>query len=105
MNLEKFTDRAKGFLQSAQTVAIRMNHQRITPLHLLKALLEDEEGMAAGLIQRAGGGGDFSAVEIFGSGHRGGDRQDVLGRGAPGDDRRDVFAFEGDDFVPRGIIV
>ena len=55
MNLEKFTDRAKGFLQSAQTVAIRMNHQRITPLHLLKALLEDEEGMAAGLIQRAGG--------------------------------------------------
>ncbi|MBV7264927.1 ATP-dependent chaperone ClpB [Erythrobacter ani] len=55
MNLEKFTDRAKGFLQSAQTVAIRMNHQRITPQHLLKALLEDEEGMAAGLIQRAGG--------------------------------------------------
>ncbi|MHA7819243.1 MAG: ATP-dependent chaperone ClpB [Erythrobacter sp.] len=55
MNLEKFTDRAKGFLQSAQTVAIRMNHQRITPLHLLKALLEDEEGMAAGLIQRSGG--------------------------------------------------
>ncbi len=55
MNLDKFTDRAKGFLQSAQTVAIRMNHQRITPLHLLKALLEDEEGMAAGLIQRAGG--------------------------------------------------
>jgi ATP-dependent Clp protease ATP-binding subunit ClpB len=55
MNLEKFTDRAKGFLQSAQTVAIRMNHQRITPLHILKALLEDSEGMAAGLIQRAGG--------------------------------------------------
>ncbi len=55
MNLEKFTDRAKGFLQSAQTVAIRMNHQRITPEHLLKALLEDNEGMAAGLIQRAGG--------------------------------------------------
>ncbi|MEQ5787345.1 ATP-dependent chaperone ClpB [Erythrobacter sp. NFXS35] len=55
MNLEKFTDRAKGFLQSSQTVAIRMNHQRITPLHLLKALLEDSEGMAAGLIQRAGG--------------------------------------------------
>jgi ATP-dependent Clp protease ATP-binding subunit ClpB len=55
MNLEKFTDRAKGFLQSAQTVAIRMNHQRISPLHLLKALLEDNEGMASGLIQRAGG--------------------------------------------------
>jgi ATP-dependent Clp protease ATP-binding subunit ClpB len=55
MNLEKFTDRAKGFLQSAQTVAIRMSHQRITPEHLLKALLEDSEGMASGLIQRAGG--------------------------------------------------
>ncbi|MEO6152089.1 MAG: ATP-dependent chaperone ClpB [Croceibacterium sp.] len=55
MNLEKFTDRAKGFLQSAQTVAIRMSHQRIAPEHLLKALLEDNEGMAAGLIARAGG--------------------------------------------------
>ncbi|MEM1052587.1 MAG: Clp protease N-terminal domain-containing protein, partial [Pseudomonadota bacterium] len=66
MNLDKFTDRAKGFLQSAQTVAIRMNHQRITPLHLLKALLEDEEGMAAGLIQRAGGDAPqaVSAVDI-----------------------------------------
>ncbi|MEM6585776.1 MAG: ATP-dependent chaperone ClpB, partial [Pseudomonadota bacterium] len=50
-----FTDRAKGFLQSALTVAIRMNHQRISPVHVLKALLEDDEGMAAGLIQRAGG--------------------------------------------------
>ncbi len=55
MNLEKFTDRAKGFLQSAQTVAIRMNHQQIAPEHLLKALLEDEQGMAAGLITAAGG--------------------------------------------------
>ncbi|MFM1982285.1 MAG: hypothetical protein RJB22_1004 [Pseudomonadota bacterium] len=55
MNLEKFTDRAKGFLQSAQTVAIRLNHQRIAPEHLLKALLEDNEGMCAGLIGAAGG--------------------------------------------------
>ena len=55
MNLEKFTDRAKGFLQSAQTVAIRMNHQRISPDHLLKALLEDEQGMASGLIKAADG--------------------------------------------------
>ncbi|MEL0156889.1 ATP-dependent chaperone ClpB [Sphingopyxis sp.] len=55
MNLEKFTDRAKGFLQAAQTIAIRMNHQRISPEHIAKALLEDSEGMAAGLIQRAGG--------------------------------------------------
>ena len=55
MDLEKFTDRAKGFLQSAQTVAIRMNHQRIAPEHILKALLEDEQGMASGLIAKAGG--------------------------------------------------
>ncbi|NNC58381.1 MAG: ATP-dependent chaperone ClpB [Erythrobacter sp.] len=55
MNLEKFTDRAKGFLQAAQTVAIRLNHQRITPAHLLKAMVEDAEGMASGLIARAGG--------------------------------------------------
>jgi ATP-dependent Clp protease ATP-binding subunit ClpB len=54
MNLEKFTDRAKGFLQSAQTVAIRMSHQRISPEHLLKALLEDEQGMASGLIKATG---------------------------------------------------
>ncbi|MGB3469640.1 MAG: ATP-dependent chaperone ClpB [Erythrobacter sp.] len=66
MNLDKFTDRAKGFLQSALTIAIRMNHQRITPTHILKALLEDDEGMAAGLIQRAGGEASLavSAVDI-----------------------------------------
>ena len=64
MNLEKFTDRAKGFLQSAQTVAIRMNHQRIAPEHLLKALLEDTEGMAAGLIARAGGNAPVAVAEV-----------------------------------------
>ena len=64
MNLEKFTDRAKGFLQSAQTVAIRMSHQRITPEHVLKALLEDKEGMAAGLIQRAGGSAPIAVQEV-----------------------------------------
>ncbi|MDP3552075.1 MAG: ATP-dependent chaperone ClpB [Novosphingobium sp.] len=64
MNLEKFTDRAKGFLQAAQTVAIRMNHQRITPDHILKALLEDSEGMASGLIQRAGGNAALAQAEV-----------------------------------------
>ena len=64
MNLEKFTDRAKGFLQAAQTVAIRMSHQRISPAHLLKALLEDPEGMASGLIQRAGGSAPKAVEEI-----------------------------------------
>ena len=64
MNLEKFTDRARGFLQSAQTVAIRNSHQRISPEHILKALLEDEEGMAAGLIQRAGGNPGRAVEEV-----------------------------------------
>ena len=64
MNLEKFTDRAKGFLQAAQTVAIRLSHQRITPEHLLKALLDDSEGMAAQLIQRAGGDARLATAEV-----------------------------------------
>src|SRR6202453_5375289 len=55
MDIEKFTERARGFLQAAQTIAIREFHQRITPEHLLKALLDDEEGAAAGLIRTAGG--------------------------------------------------
>jgi len=64
MNLEKFTDRAKGFLQAAQTLAIRLNHQRITPEHVLKVLLEDPEGMASGLVQRAGGNPAIANAEI-----------------------------------------
>jgi ATP-dependent Clp protease ATP-binding subunit ClpB len=55
MDIEKFTERARGFLQSAQTIAIRDYHQRVTPEHLLKALLDDEQGAAAGLIRSAGG--------------------------------------------------
>src|SRR5688500_13109969 len=55
MDIEKFTDRARSFLQAAQTIAIRDYHQRITPEHLMKALLDDEQGAAAGLIAAAGG--------------------------------------------------
>ena len=55
MDIEKFTDRARGFLQAAQTIAIRDYHQRVTAEHLLKALLDDEQGAAAGLIRLAGG--------------------------------------------------
>jgi len=55
MNLEKFTDRARGFLQAAQTIAQRDDHQKLAPEHLLKALLDDDQGMAANLIGRAGG--------------------------------------------------
>jgi ATP-dependent Clp protease ATP-binding subunit ClpB len=55
MNLDKFTERSRGFIQSAQTIAMRESHQRLAPEHLLKALLDDEEGLAANLITRAGG--------------------------------------------------
>lgn len=55
MNIDKYTDRSKGFLQSAQGLALRENHQQFTPEHLLKVLLDDPEGLAAGLIDRAGG--------------------------------------------------
>jgi ATP-dependent Clp protease ATP-binding subunit ClpB len=55
MNFEKFTDRSRGFLQSAQGLAVREGHQRLNPEHLLKVLLDDSEGLAAGLISRAGG--------------------------------------------------
>jgi ATP-dependent Clp protease ATP-binding subunit ClpB len=55
MNFERYTDRAKGFIQAAQTLALREGHQQFSPEHLLKVLLDDEEGLAAGLIERAGG--------------------------------------------------
>ena len=55
MDIQKFTERSQGFLQAAGTIAIREFHQRITAEHLLKALLDDEEGAAAGLIKAAGG--------------------------------------------------
>lgn len=55
MEFEKYTDRAKGFIQAAQTIALREGHQQFTPEHLAKALLDDEEGLAANLITRAGG--------------------------------------------------
>jgi ATP-dependent Clp protease ATP-binding subunit ClpB len=55
MDIEKYTDRSKGFIQSAQSLALREGHQQFTAEHLLKVLLDDPEGLAAGLIDRAGG--------------------------------------------------
>jgi ATP-dependent Clp protease ATP-binding subunit ClpB len=55
MDLTKFTERARGFVQSAQSIAVREDHQRLEPLHLLKALMDDREGFAANLITRSGG--------------------------------------------------
>ncbi|MHA3979421.1 ATP-dependent chaperone ClpB [Halovulum sp. GXIMD14794] len=55
MNFEKFTERSRGFVQAAQTIAMRESHQRFVPEHLLKALMDDDQGLAANLIKRAGG--------------------------------------------------
>ncbi|MCX7302685.1 MAG: ATP-dependent chaperone ClpB [Rhodobacterales bacterium] len=55
MNLEKFTERSRGFLNAAQTIAMRESHQRLVPEHLLKALMDDTEGLAANLINASGG--------------------------------------------------
>jgi ATP-dependent Clp protease ATP-binding subunit ClpB len=55
MDIEKYTDRAKGFVQAAQSLALRRGHQRLMPEHLLLVLLEDKEGLAANLIRAAQG--------------------------------------------------
>src|SRR5690349_14533990 len=55
MDMEKYTERSKGFVQSAQNLALRSGHQRLTPEHLLKVLLEDKEGLCPNLIRAAGG--------------------------------------------------
>ena len=55
MEFENYTERSRGFIQSAQSLAARSGHQQLSPEHILKVLLEDKEGMAAGLIQAAGG--------------------------------------------------
>ncbi|MBL8570363.1 MAG: ATP-dependent chaperone ClpB [Phreatobacter sp.] len=55
MNIEKYTERSRGFIQSAQNLALREGHQQFQPEHLLKVLLDDPEGLASGLIRQAGG--------------------------------------------------
>ncbi|MGO4917247.1 ATP-dependent chaperone ClpB [Pseudogemmobacter sp. W21_MBD1_M6] len=55
MDMEKFTERSRGFIQAAQTIAMRENHQRLVPEHLLKALMDDDQGLASNLIKAAGG--------------------------------------------------
>ena len=55
MNMEKFTERSRGFIQAAQTIAMRESHQKLAPEHILKALMDDDQGLASNLIKRAGG--------------------------------------------------
>ncbi|MGE0768868.1 MAG: ATP-dependent chaperone ClpB [Hyphomicrobiaceae bacterium] len=64
MNIEKYTDRAKGFVQAAQNLALREGHQQLTPEHLLKVLLDDPEGMASGLIEKSGGDAKFALLGV-----------------------------------------
>ena len=65
MDFEKYTERARGFIQAAQNLALREGHQRFTPDHILKVLIDDEQGLASGLIKGAGGDarGVLAAVE------------------------------------------
>ena len=67
MNIEKYTDRARGFIQSAQSLALREGHQQFTPDHILKVLLDDPEGLAAGLIDRAGGNSRQALTSVEGA--------------------------------------
>ena len=64
MNLEKYTERARGFIQSAQSLALREGHQQFTPEHILKVLLDDEEGLRAGLIDKAGGRSQDALAQV-----------------------------------------
>ena len=64
MNLDKFTERSRGFLQAAQTIAMREGHQRLVPEHMLKALMDDDQGLAANLIRRAGGAPERVAESV-----------------------------------------
>lgn len=63
MNIERFTDRTRGFIQSAQGLAIRENHQRFTPEHLLKVQLDDKEGLAANLLKASGANPQQALIE------------------------------------------
>ncbi|MBT6033285.1 MAG: ATP-dependent chaperone ClpB [Kordiimonadaceae bacterium] len=64
MDFEKFTDRTKGFIQSAQSLALREGHQRFTPEHLLKILLDDKEGLCANLMKAAGADPDTALINV-----------------------------------------
>ncbi|MDX1711107.1 MAG: ATP-dependent chaperone ClpB [Rhodovibrionaceae bacterium] len=67
MDFENYTERSRGFVQAAQGLALRSGHQRLTPEHLLKVLLDDKEGLAANLIQRAGGDPKLALANVTAS--------------------------------------
>ncbi|MFZ5710482.1 MAG: ATP-dependent chaperone ClpB [Pseudomonadota bacterium] len=107
MNLEKFTERSRGFLQAAQTIAMRESHQRVLPDHLLKALMDDDQGLASNLIRRAGGSPEQVARAIDASIAKlpkvqGGDGQTYIDPSLVRvlDEAEKVATKAGDSFVP-----
>ncbi len=107
MNLEKFTERSRGFLQAAQTIAMRESHQRVLPDHLLKALMDDEQGLAANLIRKAGGASEQVNAAINASIAKlpkvsGGDGQTYIDPSLVRvlDEAETVAKKAGDSFVP-----
>ena len=107
MNLEKFTERSRGFLQAAQTIAMRDSHQRVLPDHLLKALMDDDQGLASNLIRKAGGSPEQVNVAINASLGKlpkvsGGDGQTYIDPSLVRvlDEAESVAKKAGDSFVP-----
>jgi ATP-dependent Clp protease ATP-binding subunit ClpB len=107
MNLEKFTERSRGFLQAAQTIATRESHQRVLPDHLLKALMDDDQGLASNLIRKAGGSPEQVNVAINASIAKlpkvsGGDGQTYIDPSLVRvlDEAEAVAKKAGDSFVP-----
>jgi ATP-dependent Clp protease ATP-binding subunit ClpB len=107
MDLEKFTERSRGFLQAAQTIAMRESHQRVLPDHLLKALMDDDQGLAANLIRRAGGSPEQVAKALDASIAKlpkvqGGDGQTYIDPSLVRvlDEAEKVAKKAGDSFVP-----
>ena len=106
MNLEKFTERSRGFLQAAQTIALRESHQRLAPEHLLKALMDDDQGMASNLITRSGGDPkrvvDALALALGKMAKVGGDAQPYMDPATARvlDEAEKLAKKAGDSFVP-----
>ncbi|MBK0326287.1 ATP-dependent chaperone ClpB [Rhodobacteraceae bacterium F11138] len=107
MDLNKFTERARGFVQAAQTIAMRESHQRLAPEHLLKALMDDDQGLASNLITRAGGNPSrvVEAVDLAVSKipQVSGDASQIYMDGATGKvlaEAETIASKAGDSFVP-----
>ncbi len=107
MNLDKFTERSRGFIQAAQTIAMRESHQKLAPEHLLKALMDDDQGLASNLIKSAGGQPD-RVVQVIDTKMAkipkvSGDAGQVYldsGTGKVLDEAEKIASKAGDSFVP-----